>query len=222
MMECRQHLPLCRDLEIMMVNGLMPWGNYRLVPLGPLREPLSALSRIDMVVIHHADLVTEQSIEAIRSTIRDVNDSVPIFLSKMTPLYFLKAANVSCNVSLSILHDAIALCVSGIGSAESFVQTIVQMGPKHVDRVDFSDHHSFQTQDISAIKQRLKELELEFAMKPLVVVTEKDYDRAPEVLKSLDPYEVLVLCSCLQILHQGGHTEASFKKWVRQRLNLHV
>lgn len=53
----RQHLPLCRDLEIVMVNGLIPWGNYQLVPLGPLREPLSALSRVDMVVIHHADLV---------------------------------------------------------------------------------------------------------------------------------------------------------------------
>lgn len=48
----------------------------------------------------------------------------------------------------------------------------------------------------------------------------QDYDRAPEVLKSLDPYEVLVLGSCLQILPQVGHTEDSFKKFVRQRLNL--
>lgn len=45
----------------------------------------------------------------------------------MVPLNFLKAANASCKVSLSILRDAIALCVSGIGSAESFVQTIVQV-----------------------------------------------------------------------------------------------
>lgn len=45
----------------------------------------------------------------------------------MAPLNFLKASNASCKVSLSILHDAIALCVSGIGSAESFVQTIVQV-----------------------------------------------------------------------------------------------
>lgn len=53
----RQHLPLHRDLEIVMVNGMMPWGNCHLVPVGPLREPLIALSRADIVVIHHANLV---------------------------------------------------------------------------------------------------------------------------------------------------------------------
>lgn len=40
-----------------MVNGLMPWGNNHLIPRGPLREPLTALSRADVVVVHHADLV---------------------------------------------------------------------------------------------------------------------------------------------------------------------
>lgn len=40
-----------------MVNGLMPWGNRHLLPLGPLREPLTELNRADVVVIHHADLV---------------------------------------------------------------------------------------------------------------------------------------------------------------------
>lgn len=40
-----------------MVNGMMPWGNHQLLPLGPLREPLTALSRADIVVVHHADLV---------------------------------------------------------------------------------------------------------------------------------------------------------------------
>jgi tetraacyldisaccharide 4'-kinase len=40
-----------------MVNGLTLWGNGQLVPLGPLREPLIALRRADVVVIHHADLV---------------------------------------------------------------------------------------------------------------------------------------------------------------------
>ena len=40
-----------------MVNGLMPWGNCHLLPLGPLREPLTALRRADVVIVHHADLV---------------------------------------------------------------------------------------------------------------------------------------------------------------------
>jgi tetraacyldisaccharide-1-P 4'-kinase len=53
----RQHRSLFRDVEIVMVNGLTPWGNTHFVPRGPMREPLSALTRADIVVIHHADLV---------------------------------------------------------------------------------------------------------------------------------------------------------------------
>ncbi|KAL0406937.1 UNVERIFIED_CONTAM: putative tetraacyldisaccharide 4'-kinase, mitochondrial [Sesamum latifolium] len=52
-----QHLSVWRDVEIVMVNGLMPWGNHQLLPLGPLREPLTALRRADIIVIHHADLM---------------------------------------------------------------------------------------------------------------------------------------------------------------------
>lgn len=48
---------MLRDLEIVMVNALSPWGNHQLLPLGPLREPLTSLSRADAVVIHHADMV---------------------------------------------------------------------------------------------------------------------------------------------------------------------
>lgn len=51
-----QHWSLMRDVEIAMINGMMPWGNNQLVPLGPLREPLTSLRRADIVVIHHADL----------------------------------------------------------------------------------------------------------------------------------------------------------------------
>lgn len=53
----RQHLSLRRNLEIVMVNALMPWGNHCLLPLGPLREPFTALCKADILVIHHADLV---------------------------------------------------------------------------------------------------------------------------------------------------------------------
>ncbi|XP_049413225.1 probable tetraacyldisaccharide 4'-kinase, mitochondrial isoform X3 [Solanum stenotomum] len=158
-----QHISLWRDIEIVMVNAMIPWGNHQLIPLGPLREPLTALTRADIVVIHHADMVSKKDVEAIASEVR-------------------------------------------------------KLEPAYVDRLDFSDHHLFQAKDIDMIRLRLRNLQSEFAMKPVVVVTEKDYDRAPEVLKHLDPYEVLVLCSSLQILPHNGNTEDSFKKCLWQHL----
>uniref|UniRef100_M1C143 tetraacyldisaccharide 4'-kinase n=1 Tax=Solanum tuberosum TaxID=4113 RepID=M1C143_SOLTU len=117
-----QHISLWRDIEIVMVNAMIPWGNHQLIPLGPLREPLTALTRADIVVIHHADMVSKKDVEAIASEVRKVKNSLPIFLSRLTPLYFLKAGNMSCKLALMDIHNTLVLCVSAIGSTDSFVE----------------------------------------------------------------------------------------------------
>src|SRR5207247_3802060 len=45
-----QHRTLAKDLEIVMARARRPWGNGRLLPAGPLREPLGSLARADLVV----------------------------------------------------------------------------------------------------------------------------------------------------------------------------
>lgn len=62
-----------------------------------------------------------------QATVWKVNNSVPVYFSKMAPSYFIKAANTSCVVSLKAVHDAVVLCVSAIGFADSFVQTILKV-----------------------------------------------------------------------------------------------
>ncbi|KAH6764378.1 tetraacyldisaccharide 4'-kinase family protein, partial [Perilla frutescens var. frutescens] len=213
-----QHLSVRRDLEIVMVNALMPWGNHHLLPLGSLREPLTALCRADVLVIHHVDLVHSKDIDTLKSTIRKANKSAPIFFTKMTPIYFFPSRDLSTELPLMAVENATVLCLSGIGCADSFIQRIERMGPRFVDHLNFSDHHSFEMQDLEMVRTRLQALESKFDSKPIVVVTEKDYDRAPEVLERLKQYEVLVLCSRLQFLEYKGTTEDRFKKIVREYL----
>ncbi|CAM8986932.1 unnamed protein product [Rhodiola kirilowii] len=109
-----QHLSLWRDLDIVMVNATMPWGNSCLIPLGPLREPLPALKRADIVVIHHADLVTEQDMEKLESLMYKIKDDLPIFSTAMVPSHYFKVGNSSCNLPLKVVINATVLCVSGI------------------------------------------------------------------------------------------------------------
>lgn len=46
------------DLEVVMVNGLSPFGNGHLLPRGTLRElPKQALRRADALVLHNVDLL---------------------------------------------------------------------------------------------------------------------------------------------------------------------
>ena len=49
-----QHLRLGRACEIVVVDGARGFGNGRLLPAGPLREPLAALARADVVVTNGA------------------------------------------------------------------------------------------------------------------------------------------------------------------------
>src|SRR5205085_4362272 len=46
-----QHRTLAKDLEIVMARARAPWGNGRLLPGGPLREPLAALARAHLIVV---------------------------------------------------------------------------------------------------------------------------------------------------------------------------
>ncbi|KAL8505543.1 hypothetical protein ACS0TY_016693 [Phlomoides rotata] len=213
-----QHLSMWRDLEIVMVNALMPWGNRQLLPLGPLREPLTALSRADILVIHHSNLVQDKDIDAIESTVQKLNKSVPIFFTIMAPIHFISCQDVSRKVSLSAVENMTVLCLSGIGFADSFVRSIERMAPAYVDRLDFGDHHVFQLQDLDMARARLQALESKCDASPIIIVTEKDYDRAPEMLEYLRDYQVLILCSRLQFLGHKGSTEERFRKIMREHL----
>ncbi|MEW9623450.1 tetraacyldisaccharide 4'-kinase [Rhodanobacter geophilus] len=45
-----QHYRLARDVEICVIDGARRFGNGRLLPAGPLREPLRRLARVDLRV----------------------------------------------------------------------------------------------------------------------------------------------------------------------------
>jgi tetraacyldisaccharide 4'-kinase len=47
-----QHYRLARDLEIAVVDGERRFGNGRLLPAGPLREPPARLASVDFVVVN--------------------------------------------------------------------------------------------------------------------------------------------------------------------------
>ncbi|MCA1685652.1 MAG: tetraacyldisaccharide 4'-kinase, partial [Planctomycetia bacterium] len=61
-----QHRRLARDLDLVLLDALEPFGLGRLFPRGLLREPVRSLRRADLVVLTRADLVTADALRAIR------------------------------------------------------------------------------------------------------------------------------------------------------------
>src|SRR3546814_528552 len=50
-----QHYRLARDVEVCVIDGVRRFGNRRLLPAGPLREPLRRLQEVDLRVCNGGD-----------------------------------------------------------------------------------------------------------------------------------------------------------------------
>ena len=61
-----QHRRLGRDLDIVLLDALEPFGYGHLLPRGLLREPLSNLERADWIGLSRADQVDEETRSAIQ------------------------------------------------------------------------------------------------------------------------------------------------------------
>jgi len=224
---CRQHWSLLRDVEIVMVNGLAPWGNTHFIPRGPMREPLSALGRADIVVIHNADLASEVQLKAIRSAIEENAATCSVFYSRLVPSHIFEVKKPLRKIPLNVLNDKIVLCVSAIGCPDAFIHIVREMGPLKIDRIDFSDHHFFNAHDLKIIQQTVRNLMDQHGKDVIILITEKDYDRDPEALTTLDA-KVWVLSSSLQIMPHKEQGENEFMRKVKDiititgRANPHV
>src|SRR4029079_10034726 len=67
-----QHRRLARDLDIVLIDALNPWGYGHLLPRGLLREPLSSLRRADLVVLTSADQCTPHARQSIIDRIASI------------------------------------------------------------------------------------------------------------------------------------------------------
>lgn len=67
---------------------------------------------------------SDQRVNAIESTLRNIKESIPVFFTRMAPSYFFKVKDTSCKLPLRTLDNMVVLCVSAIGFANAFVQGI--------------------------------------------------------------------------------------------------
>lgn len=65
-----QHRRIRRDLNVVLLDALNPFGGGRVFPAGFLREPLSGLARADAVLLNRADLVSQRTRDAIQKRVR--------------------------------------------------------------------------------------------------------------------------------------------------------
>ncbi len=157
-----QRRQLARDLDIVTIDGLQPFGTGTLLPVGTLREPKTALRRADMLLLTRMDLATESI------NFEQLVDGKQIFESCHQPTLLYQLSNGEA-CALDLLKGQRILAVCGIGNPEAFAGTLRQFEPKAVELLAFPDHHRYLPTDINEIRARAREVGAD-----IVVTTEKD------------------------------------------------
>ncbi|MFQ5597356.1 MAG: tetraacyldisaccharide 4'-kinase [Nitrospiria bacterium] len=159
-----QHLKLHRDRNFLLIDASSPFGNGKLIPRGPLREPISEIRRADCVVLTRSDQCKD--IGALSRLIKD--SQRPFIKSRFAATELINLEN-SFKRSLSDLDGLAILAFCGLGNPRGFLSQLTQLGAKVQDVVYFSDHHSYSQSDILAIEKRAAEMGVRW-----ILTTEKD------------------------------------------------
>lgn len=191
-----QHLRLHRDLDIVLINARNPFGGGRLLPLGDLREPVSALRRAHMVVITHADRVTASELAELRAEIERLHPKVDVLESSHKADHLLDVRTEK-KLTLNHLKDKAVTALSGLGDPLSFETSLEDLGARLAQKWRYPDHHVYTPRDLRALQELRGDLPL--------VTTLKDFTRLPPDWRELLTGDVWVLGIKLDIL-KGKNT----------------
>jgi tetraacyldisaccharide 4'-kinase len=148
-----QHLRLARDYEIVVIDGARGFGNRRMLPAGPLREPVSRAANADLLVVNGG--VEHSSLTSVR---------IPIARAVQMTLVPGAAVRVDGGEgsrSLEEFRGQPLHAVAGIGNPARFFRDLRTRGLEVIEH-PFPDHHA------------LTPAELSFGDTLPVLMTEKD------------------------------------------------
>jgi len=139
-----QHYSMARTIEIAVVDGVRQFGNHRLLPIGPLREPIARLRGVDIVVVNGGqtcpDVVQTEPMKIIAGALKPLNGSAQ---------------------TQSLTAPAAVHAVAAIGHPQRFADTLEELGYQ-VTLHPAPDHATLSAEQLSQADGNA------------VIVTEKD------------------------------------------------
>lgn len=149
-----QNPALEKDLSLVVVDGAFGFGNGRLIPAGPLREPVpTGLARASAVAL--------------------MGDDGAGVASRVPPRLPLLRARLEPGPRVARLAGDRVVAFAGIGRPDKFFRSLERAGCHVIARHPFADHHPYQPTDIQPI------LDEAFALGAAPITTAKDAMRLP-------------------------------------------
>jgi tetraacyldisaccharide 4'-kinase len=159
-----QHWRLHRDLDILLIDGMKGFGNYRLFPLGPLRSPLQEISLADMVFI-----TKKENDELRKELIKYGAKSIYYAPFKITALKDNEGNTLDAK-------GKTAFVFAGIGNFEYFLEILRKIDIKILNYRKFIDHKNYTKKTIQKLIKNGKNADI-------FITTKKDFIKLKKYIK---------------------------------------
>jgi tetraacyldisaccharide 4'-kinase len=150
-----QNPGLAKDLSLLVIDGGAGFGNGRVLPAGPLREPVAAAAaRCQAAVLIGADRA---------GALRALPAGLPVLQAELRTL------------DVAGLR---AVAFAGIGRPGKFFDGLREAGAEVIATADFPDHHPYRPAEVERLLRRAA------ALGAVAVTTAKDAVRLPPELRA--------------------------------------
>jgi tetraacyldisaccharide 4'-kinase len=158
-----QHLQLARDIDIVLLDASREMGKERLLPAGRLREPLSALSRANLVVFTRMENApgAREAIQRLRK--------FPVFAAETRLLGFRLFGGDRTVFPAGSIGAGPFFAFCGIGNPEAFFSDLETWHVPVTCSRTFRDHHRYVPTDIALLERAASQ-----ANTKAFLTTEKD------------------------------------------------
>lgn len=163
-----QHRKIRRDVDIVLLSSINPFSNFRIFPLGFLREPISSLKRADIIVLSKCDAVQDYTclLNEIQNVVKD-----KIILKSFIKYEAFEPLNSQAKVKNIMMTKVKLGLISAIAKPEFLINYLKRQGYDLAYIIIKPDHQKITKDDILLISKYVK----------VILTTYKDFYRDQSV-----------------------------------------
>jgi len=166
-----QHFQLHRDLDLVLLDAASPFGNHRLLPRGPLREPITSLAAAQGLILTRFDPERHQAqLAAIHRAFPDKT----VLTASIAPVRVTAYPGGRAEAPAALRHRALT-AFAGLARPEVFADTLQELGVDLKGFRIFPDHHAYSQEELASLTEAARALGAEG-----LVTTGKDWARLGE------------------------------------------
>jgi tetraacyldisaccharide 4'-kinase len=143
-----QHHRLARDVDIVTFDAGFGFGNGRVLPRGPLREPASALARAHAVAVLDGPLDSRDQQRLDEHGVNPFSIRARRQPSRLRPIAGPRGGGRQAGEPATALAGLRVGVFAGLGRPEAFRRTLERQGATIVAERAFRDHHRYRPRDL--------------------------------------------------------------------------